>query len=134
MNLRMPKAVAPSENTESAQLSVSQLVQCRHFPELAKNRRHPVDLFPTQMCPTMQRFTRTYNRVMADRIVCSCVLCPKCGAWVVLSAYNESGSKQCKIRTSCTVADCGRDFEFDFDEMHLRTAAQALRKAALLSL
>lgn len=65
----------------------------------------------------MKRSMRTYNRVMADRIVCSCVLCPKCGAWVVLSAHNESGSKHSKIRTSCPVADCGSDFEFDFDEI-----------------
>jgi hypothetical protein len=44
---------------------------------------------------------------------------------VVLSAHNERGYKQSKIRMSCPVADCGRDFEFDFDE--IRTFELPLR-------
>jgi hypothetical protein len=53
---------------------------------------------------------------MADRIVCACVSCPKCGSWVVLPAFNETGSERSKMRTSCPAPDCDRAFEFDRDE------------------
>ena len=53
---------------------------------------------------------------MADRILCSCVTCPKCGAWVVLPTRMEVGSGESKMRVSCSVPNCGKEFEFHSDE------------------
>src|SRR6266852_4811180 len=51
---------------------------------------------------------------MADRIACSCVTCPKCGTWVVVGQRTEIG--ETKIRESCPVPECGKEFEFESGE------------------
>lgn len=53
---------------------------------------------------------------MADRIVCSCVTCPKCGTWVVVRAHAVTGSEPSKIKILCPAPDCGKQFEFDGEE------------------
>ena len=55
-----------------------------------------------------------YNCAMADRIACSCVTCPKCGTWVVVGQRTEIG--ETKIRESCPVPECGREFAFELGE------------------
>ena len=57
-----------------------------------------------------------YNCGMADRIACSCVTCPKCGTWVVVRQRTEIGETKKKVRESCPVPECGREFEFESGE------------------
>jgi len=57
-----------------------------------------------------------YNRNMADRIVCSCVTCPKCGTWVVVKEPTELGRGQDKLSTHCPAPVCGKIFEFESAE------------------
>jgi hypothetical protein len=59
-------------------------------------------------------FHTQYNLSMADRIACSCVTCPKCGTWVVVRQRTEIG--ETKIRESCPVPECGKEFEFESGE------------------
>ena len=54
---------------------------------------------------------------MADRIVCSCVTCPKCGTWVVLGSQAQIEPSEAKVKTSCPVSDCHKHFEFAGDEI-----------------
>ncbi len=57
-----------------------------------------------------------YNWLMADRIACSCVTCPKCGTWVVLGRDPDVGQSTTKLRTTCSAPDCGKEFEFEASE------------------
>jgi hypothetical protein len=57
-----------------------------------------------------------YNWLMADRIACSCVTCPKCGTWVVVRQPNELGSGREKFQAGCPAPECGKDFEFEANE------------------
>jgi hypothetical protein len=54
-----------------------------------------------------------YNLAMTDRILCSCVICPKCGTWIVVEREIRSGTKQGKFRATCGVPECGKEFEFE---------------------
>jgi hypothetical protein len=50
---------------------------------------------------------------MAQCVVCSCVTCPECGAWIVVqsgSAPPGSNDNAQKLTAICTVPDCGREF------------------------
>jgi hypothetical protein len=58
----------------------------------------------------------TYNLTMADRILCSCVTCPKCGTWIVVEREISFGASQGKFRATCSVPDCGKEFEFQDSE------------------
>jgi len=53
---------------------------------------------------------------MADRIVCSCVTCPKCGIWVVIGPQNQLAFSKEKSLAICPAAECGKDFEFEPSE------------------
>jgi hypothetical protein len=53
---------------------------------------------------------------MADRVACSCVTCPKCGTWVIVRAHAECGSEPSKLKGFCPARDCGKEFEFDWQE------------------
>ena len=53
---------------------------------------------------------------MAHRIVCSCVTSPKCGTWIVIRPQPEPGTDKPKMSTRCPVAECGKEFEFDWSE------------------
>src|SRR6266704_6540876 len=53
---------------------------------------------------------------MADCIACSCVTCPKCGTWVVVTQPNELGSSREKFRANCPAPECGKEFEFEAGE------------------
>ena len=53
---------------------------------------------------------------MADSIVCSCVTCPKCGSWIVVERELASGGRGGKFRATCSVPECGKEFEFDNTE------------------
>lgn len=55
-----------------------------------------------------------YNCGMADRIACSCVTCTKCGTRVVVRQRTEIG--ETKVRESCPVPECGKEFEFETGE------------------
>jgi ssDNA-binding Zn-finger/Zn-ribbon topoisomerase 1 len=57
-----------------------------------------------------------YNLALADRILCSCVTCPKCGAWIVVEREIRSRAKQGKFRATCGVPECGKEFEFEDSE------------------
>jgi hypothetical protein len=61
-------------------------------------------------------FEEHYNLGMADRIACSCVTCPKCGAWVVVKEPSERGVGKDKFRANCLVPECGKAFEFELAE------------------
>ena len=61
-------------------------------------------------------FEEQYNLGMADRIACSCVTCPKCGAWVVVKEPSERGVGKDKFRANCLVPECGKAFEFELAE------------------
>lgn len=50
---------------------------------------------------------------MADRILCSCVTCPKCGTWVVVKQQADFATSKEKFRVSCPEPECGREFEFE---------------------
>jgi hypothetical protein len=53
---------------------------------------------------------------MADRMVCSCVTCPKCGIWVVLRPQNQLACGGENGLVSCPAAECGKEFEFETSE------------------
>lgn len=53
---------------------------------------------------------------MADRIVCSCVTCPKCGIWVVIRPLNQLSLSKEKSLARCAAAECGKEFEFEPSE------------------
>jgi RNase P subunit RPR2 len=53
---------------------------------------------------------------MADRILCSCITCPKCGTWIVVEREIRSRAKQGKFKTTCGVSECGKEFEFEGGE------------------
>lgn len=57
-----------------------------------------------------------YSLAMADRIACSCVTCPKCGAWVVVKQQRRMGETQEKFRATCPVPECGKEFAFELGE------------------
>lgn len=71
---------------------------------------------PTQRCRS-----RSGNIIfgVADRIACSCVTCPRCGTWVVLTQPAVVGSGQEKFRVGCAAPECGKEFEFDASETHV---------------
>ena len=60
-----------------------------------------------------------YNWLMADRIACSCVTCPRCGTWVVVRQLSELGSGKEKFQAVCPATECGKDFEFEASEMRV---------------
>jgi hypothetical protein len=68
------------------------------------------------MPATMVLFQAQYNLEMADRIACSCVTCPKCGAWVVVKQQDRTGETQEKSRATCPVPECGNEFAFELGE------------------
>jgi len=53
---------------------------------------------------------------MADRIVCSCVTCPKCGIWVVIRPQNQLAFSKEKSLAICPAEECGKEFEFEASE------------------
>lgn len=53
---------------------------------------------------------------MTDRIVCSCVTCPKCGTWVVVEREVTRETNKEKINTTCPAPECGRQFAFAVGE------------------
>ena len=57
-----------------------------------------------------------YNFEMTDRIACSCVTCPKCGTWVVVTQPTRVRTGEEKWRASCPVSECGKEFVFDLGE------------------
>ena len=61
-------------------------------------------------------FETQYNLEMADRIACSCVTCPKCGSWVVLTQPSRVRTGEEKWRANCPVSECGNEFVFDLGE------------------
>jgi hypothetical protein len=46
---------------------------------------------------------------MADRILCSCITCPKCGTWIVVEREIRSRAKQGKFKTTCGVSEAGKN-------------------------
>ena len=56
---------------------------------------------------------------MADRIACSCVTCPKCGAWVVVTQPTRVRTGEEKFGTRCPGSECGKEFVFDLGETHV---------------
>lgn len=61
---------------------------------------------------------KPYNPAMADRIACSCVTCPKCGAWVVVEreAAQAGDRNKDKVRTRCPLPECAKEFAFETSE------------------
>jgi len=55
---------------------------------------------------------------MADRISCSCVTCPKCGAWIVVQGGHiiERTGTNTRFQTTCPVPECSQQFAFDSEE------------------
>jgi hypothetical protein len=60
-----------------------------------------------------EQWQSAYNLAMADRILCSCVTSTKCGTWIVVEREIRSGAKQGKFRATCSVTECGKEFEFE---------------------
>lgn len=60
-----------------------------------------------------------YNFLMADRIVCSCVTCPKCGIWVVIRPQNQLRLSEEECSANCPAAESGREFKFEASEAHV---------------
>jgi len=55
-----------------------------------------------------------------DRILCSCVTCPRCGAWLVIRGKAlEDGNYKERLNTTCSVPECGKDFAFDGAETQM---------------
>src|SRR2546428_11632974 len=69
-----------------------------------------------------------YNWLMTDRVACSCVTCPKCGTWVVVRQRTEIG--ETKVRESCPVPECGKEFEFETGETRVFEVPLPLSSAA----
>jgi len=62
-------------------------------------------------------FDRLYNLWVPDRILCSCVTCPTCGAWVVVQGRNpRDNNNKDRLRTTCALPECGKEFSFDEGE------------------
>src|SRR6266851_5854326 len=95
--------------------------------------RESATRFPTQSAHGGEKFCRPtnpsrgqsrrrpssmaqHNCRMADRIACSCVTRPKCGTWVVVTQRTEMVETNKKVRESCPVPECGREFEFETGE------------------
>ena len=53
---------------------------------------------------------------MAVRIACSCVTCPKYGAWIVVKQHSRMEETQEKFRATCPVPECGKEFAFELSE------------------
>lgn len=64
----------------------------------------PIGLFPIAKSFTLNEMT--------DRIVCSCVTCPKCGTWVVVEREITRGANREKVSAICPAPECGKQFEF----------------------
>ena len=80
-----------------------------------------------------EQWQSAYNLAMADRIVCACVTCPKCGTWIVVEWEIRSGAKQGKFRATCGVPECGKEFEFEDRETRVfELPALHLRASSLL--
>ena len=60
-----------------------------------------------------EQWQSAYNLTMADRILCACVTCPKCGTWIVVEREIRSGAKRGKFRATCGVPECGKEFDFE---------------------
>jgi hypothetical protein len=56
----------------------------------------------------------TYNSRVVDRILCPCVICPGCGAWVVFREQTLGGNSNNdeSLSAICPVPDCGKEFAF----------------------
>jgi len=53
---------------------------------------------------------------MSDRIVCSCVTCPKCGTWVVVEREVAREMNKERVTATCPAPDCGKQFAFAVGE------------------
>src|SRR5258708_7272819 len=84
--------------------------------------RRPPGLIPTVWRPpwSVPAILLTYNGCVADRILCSCVTCPSCGAWVVIQG-RISGQANCRdvLSTTCPVQECRKEFLFEEAESRL---------------
>ncbi len=49
---------------------------------------------------------------MSDRIVCSCITCPKCGTWVVVEREMTRETNKEKLSATCPGPECGKQFSF----------------------
>ena len=49
---------------------------------------------------------------MSDRIVCSCITCPKCGTWVVVEREMTRETNKEKLNATCPGPECGKQFSF----------------------
>ena len=78
---------------------------CARFPR----KRQPRPGLPA-------RSWSPYNCRVADRIVCSCVTCPSCGAWVVVQGRTTGGTNKDRFSTTCPVPECGKEFVFEGSE------------------
>jgi len=49
------------------------------------------------------------------------VTCPSCGAWVVVQGRITAGNNNDKerLRTTCTVPECEKEFSFNGDETRM---------------
>jgi hypothetical protein len=52
------------------------------------------------------------GKQMPDRIVCSCVTCPKCGTWVVVEREMTREAHKEKVNAVCPAPECGKQFAF----------------------
>ena len=57
---------------------------------------------------------------MPDRIVCSCVTCPKCGTWVVVEREMTREANKEKVNAVCPAPECGKQFAFAGGDTKLR--------------
>jgi hypothetical protein len=87
-------------------------VRRRNSPSTNKLRRLVRSSVPSAVICSKQ----PYNSEMGKRVVCSCVTCPKCGIWVVVSQRTEGGENKKKFRESCPAPECGKEFEFEAGE------------------
>ena len=60
-----------------------------------------------------ERLEGPYNFRMADRIFCSCVTCPKCGAWVVVRLQDQLAYSKEKYSAICPAPECGKELARD---------------------
>jgi len=68
---------------------------------------------------------------MVDRIACSCVTCFRCGSWVVVTQPTRVRTGEDKLRASCPVSECGKEFVFRVKrDARFRTAATSFRDRA----
>ena len=68
---------------------------------------------------TVSCFQVQYNSSTADRIVCSCVTCPKCGTWVVVKEVSERRTVKDRFIANCPAPDCFKAFEFELRETRI---------------